>query len=66
MEEIQHILYHGIYNRFLGASDIVHIYVNADCRVEDEDIKVADWIMTELGPVITDPGPISLSVILDS
>ena len=65
VEEVQYVLYHGIYNRFIGASDIVHIYVNADRRIEDKDIQVADWIMTELGPVITDPGPVSLSVILD-
>ena len=63
-DEVQFVIYHGIHNGFLDADDILYLYVNADRRVVDEDIRVADWIMTELGPVISEPGPIRLSVIL--
>ena len=58
--EVQFVLYHGMKNGFLDATDILHIYVNADSRVVDEDIQVADWIMTELGPIVSEPGPIHL------
>lgn len=59
-EEIQFVIHHGVLNGFLDADDILYIYLNADRRIVDEDIKVADWIMTELGPVISEPGPINL------
>ena len=63
-EEIQFVIHHGVLNGFLDVDDIFHIYADADCRVADKDIKVADWIMTELGPVISEPGPANLSLIL--
>lgn len=63
-EEIQFVIYHGVRNGFLDADDIFHIYANADSRVVDKDIQVADWIMTELGPVISEPGPVNLSSYL--
>ena len=66
LKEIHFVLCHGIYSGCLDASDIIHIYVNADCRILDEDIQVADWVMTELDPIVAYPGPVSLSVVLDS
>ena len=61
--EVRRVIAHGVVNGFLDGEDVFHIYVDADRRVEDPEIAVADWIMTELGPVISKPGPISLSVV---
>lgn len=63
-EEIQFVIYHGVRNGFLDADDILYLYVNADRRTDDEDIRVADWIMIELGPIVSEPGPVRLPVIL--
>jgi hypothetical protein len=63
-EEIQFVLCYGMKNGFLDETDIVHIYVDAECRSVDEDIQVADWIMTELDPIIAKPGPVCLPVIV--
>lgn len=64
--EVYKVLITGILNKFLDESDIVHIYCDADRRVLDRDIPVANWIMEELGPTLSKPGPISLSVLFDS
>ena len=64
--EVYKVLVHGISKKFLDESDIIHIYCDADSRVLEEDIPVADWIMEELGPAISAPGPVSLSVIFES
>jgi len=64
--EVYKVLVHGIFKKFLDGSDILHIYCDADRRFLDQDIPVANWVMEELGPVITKPGPISLSVIFES
>ena len=64
--EVYKVLVHGISKKFLDDSDIIHIYCDADRRVLEEDIPVANWIMEELGPAISAPGPVSLSVIFDS
>jgi hypothetical protein len=60
--EVYSVLKHGIQNRFLDWNDIFHIYCNADRRILDEDIQVADWIMTESGFIVAQPSSISLSV----
>lgn len=65
-DEVQFVIYHGVRNGFLDEDDVFYIYANADRRIVDEDIKVADWIMSELGPIISEPGPVSLSVIRQS
>ena len=64
--EVYKVLVHGISKKFLDDSDIIHIYCDADRRVLEDDIPVANWIMEELGPAISAPGPVSLSVIFDS
>ena len=64
--EVYKVLVHGILKKFLDDNDIIHIYCDADRRVLEEDIPVANWIMEELGPAISAPGPVSLSVIFDS
>ena len=64
--EVYKVLVHGISKNFLDDSDIIHIYCDADRRVLEDDIPVANWIMEELGPAISAPGPVSLSVIFDS
>ena len=64
--EVYKVLVHGILKKFLNESDIIHIYCDADRRVLDEEIPVANWIMEELGPAISAPCPISLSIIFDS
>jgi len=64
--EVYKVLAHGIIKKFLDENDIIHIYCDADRRVLEEDIPVANWIMEELGPAISAPGPVSLSVIFDS
>ena len=63
--EIQFVIQHGVLNGFLDADDILYIYANADRRTLDDDIQVADWIMTELGPAVSEPGPLRLSVIVN-
>jgi hypothetical protein len=64
--EIYKVLVHGILNKFLDENDIIHIYCNADRRVLDEDIPVANWIMEELGPTISKPGSVSLSILFET
>lgn len=60
--EVYFVLRHGVQNRFLDWDDIFHIYCNADRRILDHEIKVADWIMTELGFIVAHPSRVSLSV----
>jgi len=61
--EVRSVLAHGVVNGFLDDDDVFHIYVDADQRVEDREIVVADWIMTELGPIISEPGPVDFSLL---
>ena len=65
-DEIYKVLVHGIVKKFLDGDDIIHIYCNADRRILDDEIAVANWIMEELGPVISEPGPVSLSVFFET
>lgn len=64
--EVYKVLCHGIIKKNLDADDVVHIYCNADRRILDDEIKVANWIMEELGPTISKPGPVSLAVFLET
>ena len=64
--EVYKVLVHGILKKFLDDNDIIHIYCDADRRFLEDDIPVANWIMEELGPAISAPGPVSLSVFFDS
>ena len=65
-KDIYNFLVHGIVKRYLDETDIMFIYCDADRRVLDEEISVANWIMEELGPVISEPGPVSLSVFFET
>ena len=64
--EVYKVLIHGITKKFLDENDIIHIYCDADRRVMDRDIKVANWIIEELGPTISKPGPVCLSILFEA
>lgn len=64
--EVQKLLTHGIKNKYLTASSIISIYIDADCRNTEHDIVIADWVMSLLGPILSRPGPVSLTEIFKS
>ena len=64
--EVCSVLVHGVRNKFLNEDAIMGIYSDADRRISDHDVTRADWIMSELGPLILKPGPVRLSVVCRS
>jgi hypothetical protein len=60
--EVYKVLLHGVKNKYINENDIVYIYCDADKRIFDNDIPVANWIMRSLGPIISQPGCIDLSL----
>lgn len=63
-EEVYSLIYHGIKNKYLDDGSLRSIYIDADRRTDDNEMKSVGYIMDVLDPILSRPSFVSLSVVL--